>query len=250
MPRRRFFNPFTELLAALLLVVVVLVVDSWQFSLAVLIAVVLPLVLLSGKPRQIGLALAAVAAPMLISSVLLHGLFFPEGSTVLAGWGPARVTAEGLEFALSMGLRMAVFTGALLTVVMTLDIPELLATMTHRGWNRKLVYVAGSALSLAPFVSGRARHILQAQQARGLVLRRGLPSRLRGLAMVAVPLVVSLLLDAGERSRMLESRGFSSSAARTSYLPDTDTRAQRTARRLLLAGTAAFCAAWLSKGAT
>ena len=38
---------------------------------------------------------------------MLHGLFFPEGRTVLAVWGPARVTAEGLSFALEAGTQAA-----------------------------------------------------------------------------------------------------------------------------------------------
>ncbi len=123
MARRRVFNPLTELLAAGLIVGLLLVVNSWQFSLAVLAFVVVPGVLLSGKPRQVALALALTAGPLLLSSLVLHGLFFPEGTTVLAQWGPARVTAEGLGFAALMGLRMAVFAGVLLTAALTVRIP-------------------------------------------------------------------------------------------------------------------------------
>lgn len=245
MLRRRIYNPLTELLAALLLVVLVLVVNRWEFSLAVLVLVVLPAVLLSGKPRQIGLAVALVAGPLLLSSLLLHGLFYPEGSTVLLDLGPARVTAEGLSFAAGMGLRMSVFTGVLLTAAMTLEVPELLATMTHRGWNRKLVFIVGSAVGLIPHVALRARQITRAQQARGLVVGRGPLSRFRALLTVTTPLVIGLLVDASERNHMLGARGFSSSGARTSYLPDTDTRRQRIARRVMVAVTAVFSAAWL-----
>ena len=37
--------------------------------------------------------------PLCLSLLMLHGLFFPEGHSVLAEWGPARVTSEGLAFA-------------------------------------------------------------------------------------------------------------------------------------------------------
>lgn len=245
MPRRRIYNPLTELLAAALVVVLVLVVNRWQFSLAVLVLVVLPAVLLSGRPRQIGSAITLVAGPLLVSSLLLHGLFFPEGSTVLVDLGVARITEEGLSFAALMGLRMSVFTGVLLTAAMTLEIPELLAAMTHRGWNRKLVFLLGSALGLIPHVALRAGQITRAQQARGLVVGRGPLSRFRALLTVTTPLVIGLLVDASERNRMLEARGFSSPARRTSYLPDTDTARQRSARRLLAAAVVLFSAAWL-----
>ncbi|MHA7280622.1 energy-coupling factor transporter transmembrane component T [Arthrobacter sp. MDT2-2] len=245
MPRRRIYNPLTELLAAVLLVVLVLVVNRWEFSLAVLVLGVLPAVLLSGRARPIGLAIVLVAGPLLLSSLLLHGLFFPEGRTVLVDLGIARVTAEGLTFAAGMGLRMTVFTGVLLTAAMTLDIPDLLATMTHRGWNRKLVFIVGSAVGLLPHVALRARQVTRAQQARGLVVGRGPLSRFRALVTVTTPLVIGLLVDASERNAMLEARGFSSSGARTSYLPDTDTPHQRRARRAMVGVVGVFSAAWL-----
>jgi energy-coupling factor transport system permease protein len=238
MPRRRVYNPLTELLAAVLLVVLVLVVDRWQFSLAVLVLVVLPAVLLSGRARQIGLAITLVAGPLLISSLLLHGLFYPEGRTVLADLGIACVTAEGLAFAALMGLRMSVFTGVLLAAAMTLDLPDLLASMTHRGWNRKLVFIVGSAVGLVPHVALRGQQISRAQQARGLVVGRSPLSQFRALLTVLTPLVIGLLVDASERNRMLEARGFSSSAARTSYLPDTDSRRQRLVRRGMVVAVA------------
>lgn len=246
--RRRTFNPFTELTAAVLLVVLVLVINTWQFSLAVLLLVVVPAILLSGKPRLIALALLVIAAPMLLSSLVLHGLFFPEGETVLLQWGIARVTAEGLHFALSMGLRMTVFSAALLTAAMTINIAELIATMTHRGWNRKLVFVIGSAVGLLPQVAERSRQITRAQQARGLVVHGGLVSRFKGLLMVSIPLVLSLLVDASERSRMLEARGFSSAVARTSYLPDTDSPAQRMTRWAMLGVVVLFSIVWFMAG--
>ncbi|KNC20239.1 hypothetical protein AC792_01895 [Arthrobacter sp. RIT-PI-e] len=245
MPRRRTLDPLTELLAAVLLVVLVLVVNRWEFSLGVLALVVLPAVLLSGKPRQIGVALAVVAGPLLISSLLLHGLFFPEGVSVLATLGPARVTWEGLTFATMMGLRMAVFTGVLLTAAMTLDIPQLLAAMTHRGWDRKLVFVIGSALGLIPHVALRAGQITRAQQSRGLVVGRSPLSRLRALLAVTTPLVIGLLTDASERTSMLEARGFSSSGARTSYLTDTDTTGQRATRWVMTGVVLVFSVVWL-----
>lgn len=248
MPRRRILNPLTELLAAVLLVVLVLVVNRWEFSLAVLLLVVVPAVLTSGRARQIGLAVLLIAGPLLLSSLLLHGLFFPEGRTVLLDLGPARVTREGLAFAAVMGLRMSVFTGVLLTAAMTLDVPELLATMTHRRWNRKLVFVVGSAVGLIPHVALRSRQITRAQQARGLVVGRGPLSRVRALLTVTTPLVIGLLVDASERNRMLGARGFSSPGPRTSYLPDTDTPRQRAARRAMAVGVGLFSVLWLGFG--
>jgi energy-coupling factor transport system permease protein len=242
--RRRIFNPLTELTVAALLVVMVLVIDDWRFSLAVLLLVVLPAAATSGRAGRIAVVFGVLVGPMLLFLLLLHGLFYPEGDTVLLDLGIAAVTAEGMQFALSMGTRIAAFAGLLLTAALSMDVSELLSTLTHRGWNRKLVFVLGSALGLAPLVSERATQITKAQQARGLVVTRNPLSKLRALVMVGRPLIAGLLIDAAERSRTLESRGFAGSARRTSYCADTDTTAQRKARWVMLAAVVVFSVWW------
>lgn len=242
--RRRTYNPLTELTVAALLVVLVLVVDDWRFSIAVLLLVVVPAAATSGRAARIAVGFGALAGPMLFFLLLLHGLFFPEGSTVLVDLGFAAVTAEGLLFALTMAARVAAFTGLLLTAALCLDVPELLATLTHRGWNRKLVFVLGSALGLAPLVAERAARITQAQQARGLVVTRNPVTKLRALVHIGRPLVTGLLMDAAERSHSLEARGFASAGLRTSYREDTDTPTQRRLRWGMLAAVVGFTLWW------
>lgn len=242
--RRRIFNPLTELTVAALLVVLVLVIDDWRFSLAVLLLVVLPAAATSGRAGRIAVVFGALAGPMLLFLLLLHGLFYPEGKTVLLDLGIAAVTAEGLLFALTMGTRIAAFAGLLLTAALSMDVSELLSTLTHRGWNRKLVFVLGSALGLAPLVSERATQITKAQQARGLVVTRNPLSKLQALVMVGRPLIAGLLIDAADRSRTLEARGFAGSARRTSYRADTDTPTQRMARWVMVAAVAVFSVWW------
>lgn len=242
--RRRIWNPLTELTIAGLLVVLVLVVDDWRFSLAVLLLVVVPAAATSGRAGRIIVAFGVVVGPMLLFLLLLHGLVYPEGETVLLSLGPAEVTMEGLQYALSMGLRVAAFAGLLLTAALSLDVSELLSTLTHRGWNRKLVFVLGAALGLAPLVSERASHITRAQQARGLVVTRNPVSKFQALVMVGRPLIAGLLMDAADRSRALEARGFAGTGRRTSYRADTDTAAQRTVRWVLLAAVVIFTLWW------
>lgn len=242
--RRRILNPLTELTVAALLAVLVLVIDQWPFSTAVLLLVVVPAAATSGRARSIAVAFGVLVGPMLLFLLVLHGLFYPEGDSVLFSFGPAAVTAEGLQFALSMGTRTAALAGLLLTAALSMDVSELLRTLTHRGWNRKLVFVLGAALGLAPLVSERAADITAAQQARGLVVTRNPLSKLRALIMVGRPLVAGLLIDAAERSHTLEARGFAGTTRRTSYYPDTDTAAQRRTRWALTAAVVAFSLWW------
>ena len=129
---------------------------------------------------------------------MLHGLFFPEGRTVLAAWGPARVTAEGLGFALEAGTRTAACVLVLLLFSFTVHVPDLVAALTARRVPRQFSYVLASTLTLVPAIARRLDRIRQAQQARGLVLRGGLPSRLAAVRLQMVPLVLGLIEDAGQ----------------------------------------------------
>jgi energy-coupling factor transport system permease protein len=171
---------------------------------------------------------------------MLHGLFFPEGRTVLAAWGPARVTAEGLGFALEAGTRTAACVLVLLLFSFTVHVADLVAALTARRVPRQFSYVLASTLTLVPAMARRLDRIRQAQQARGLVLRGGLPSRLAAVRLQMVPLVLGLIEDAGHRSQALDARGFARPGRRTSYRTLTDSPAQRRLRAaaLLLAAAA------------
>ncbi|MDQ0855932.1 energy-coupling factor transport system permease protein [Arthrobacter sp. V4I6] len=212
---------------------------SWPLSLAVTLSAGL-LAGLAGVARRVLAAAAVILVPFGLSLLMLHGLFFPEGRTVLAAWGPARVTAEGLGFALEAGTRTAAWVLVLLLFSFTVSVPDLVAALTARRVPRQLSYILASTLTLLPAVARRLDRIQQAQQARGLVLRGGLLSRLAAVRLQMVPLVLGLIEDAGSRSQALDARGFARPGPRTSYRTLTDPPAQRRLRAaaLLLAAAA------------
>ncbi|NUP59574.1 MAG: energy-coupling factor transporter transmembrane protein EcfT, partial [Pseudarthrobacter sp.] len=83
-------NPLTLLAAAGSTAVITTAAASWAVSLGV-VAVGLGLSLAAGTARRVVPAAAAVMVPLGLSLLVLHWLFFPEGRTLLAEWGPARV---------------------------------------------------------------------------------------------------------------------------------------------------------------
>lgn len=244
----RRLSPLTLLTAAAVTMVLALVVNHWVFSLAVIAGLLLPGLVWSGQGGRIAAAAALLVLPMTVSLLLMHALFFPEGRQVLAQWGILRVTAEGLLFGISMSLRLAVLVLAFLIFSYTLSVSDLMAELNRRRWHPKLVFVVCSALQFAPIVSERAAQISEAQQARGLVLRRGLSSRLRAFLMLAVPLVLGLLVDVEERARALESRGFSRPGPRTSYAETVDSAGQKAFRLAAVGFTGLFTAYWYGRG--
>ncbi len=231
--KRTRLNPLTWLAAAGSTAAITTAAASWQLSLAV-VAACLGLSLAGGTARRVLPAAAAVLVPFGLSLLVLHGLFFPEGRTVLAEWGPARVTAEGLDFAGQRILQLSAVVMALLLFSFSVSVPELVAALSARGLQGRFAFVLASTLTLLPAIADRARRIRQAQESRGLVVTRSLVSRVAAFRLQAVPLVLSLIEDAGTRAAALEARGLSSPGPRTSYREVPDSSLQRAARVILV----------------
>lgn len=245
-------HPLTSLTAAGCTAVITTAAGTWPLSLAVgIVAAVLAV--RAGVGRRVLAAAAAVLLPLGLSLLMLHGLFFPEGRTVLAVWGPARVTAEGLAFALESGTRTGACVMVLLLFSFTVGVPDLVAALAARGLPPQLGFVLASALTLLPAMAARVEHIRAAQEARGLVLRGGVLARLAGVRLQMVPLVLGLIEDSGSRAQALEARGFGAPGPRTSYREVADPPVERRFRAaLLLLATAAVAvrigASWPAAG--
>jgi energy-coupling factor transport system permease protein len=218
-------NPLTTLTAAVAVLVITTAAASWAVSLTVAVGAVL-LSAAAGILRRVRLAAAAIIIPFWLSLLVIHGLFFPEGHTVLASWGPARVTAEGLFFALEMGLRTAAFVLVLMVFSFSVRVPELVAALVARRVPPQVGYVLASTLLLAPLVAARLDKVRQAQESRGLVVGRGIGSRAAAIRLQMVPLVLGLVHDAGIRAQSLDARGFRSAGPRTSYTEVRDSAGQ------------------------
>ncbi|MFF1254333.1 energy-coupling factor transporter transmembrane component T [Pseudarthrobacter sp. NPDC058329] len=237
-------HPLTSLAAAGSAAVITTAAASWHVSLAV-IAAALGLAAFGGILRRLLPAAAAILVPLCLSLLALHGLFFPEGVTVLAQWGPARITSEGLFFALQRAAQLSAAVLALLVFSSSVSVPDLVAALSAKGLQGRVAFVLASTLTLLPAVSSRLETVRQAQEARGLVIRRGLLHRIAAFRLQAVPLVSALVEEAGTRGAALEARGFGSTGPRTSYREVPDRPSERLLRILLLVAAAAAVVARL-----
>jgi energy-coupling factor transport system permease protein len=243
-------NPLTTLAAAAAVLAVTMAASNWPTSFAVT-AGALFVARREGVLRRTVLAAVVILFPLWTSLLLLHGLFFPEGRTVLAGWGPARITVEGLHFALEMGSRTTACAVLLLVCSFTVRLPDLVAVLTSHRVPPQFGYVLASTLTLAPAIAAQLSRIRQAQEARGLELGGGLLQRLAAVRLQMVPLVLALIQDAAGRAQALDARGFGSAGPRSTYRDVVDSPAQRRFRIAVLSvGAAAviirLAASWFS----
>lgn len=226
-------HPLTSLAAAGSTAVMTTAAASWPLSLAVIAAAV-GVSAWGGTLHRLLPAAAAVLVPLCLSLLVLHGLFYPEGVTVLAFWGPARITTEGLSFALQRAAQLGAAVLALLVFSFSVSVPDLVAALSAKGVRGRVAFVLASTLTLLPAVTYRLERIRQAQEARGLAIRRGLLHRMAAFRLQAVPLVSALVEDAGTRAAALEARGFGSTGPGTSYRAVPDRPLERLLRVLLL----------------
>jgi energy-coupling factor transport system permease protein len=188
-------------------------------------------------------AAAVIVVPLCLSLLVLHGFFFPEGRTVLAAWGPARITAEGLAVPLDLASRTSACVLVLLLFSFTVSVPDLVSALASKSpLPPQFGFVLASTLTLVPAIAARLDRIRQAQEARGLLVRGGVVSRIAALRLQMVPLVLGLIDDAGIRAQALDARGFGAPGPHTTYRSLEDPPGQRLFRAVALTIAAAAVA--------
>ena len=231
-------NPVTKLVGVLVLIVIVFALPIWWVSAAVLVGVVVPAAAVSRCGRKLAGVSVKLLLPLLTALVLVQGLFFPEGTTVLAELGPARVTAEGLMFALGIALRIVVLVTAFLLLLLTTHPGDLMSALSQHGMPPKISYVISSTLQIVPAFRDRADAILLAQRARGLRTDGSVLRRVKVLLPLVTPLILGLFTDVEERSTAMEARAFGATRKRTAFTVVPDTVGQRAARWAMAAAGA------------
>ncbi|AEI08638.1 ABC transport system ATP-binding protein [Corynebacterium resistens DSM 45100] len=201
-------NPLTNLTLAAGAVVSVLIANDWRFSLLTwLVAAVIAIV--ARSPLKTFLGATAVSLPAFIGFTLMYGPFGRE-----PWWG--MITRDGMQIALSLGLRFLAATTIGLTIGYFVDLDRLMRSLQTKA-PAKLVYVLGSTFRLYPMARARVETIRQIQATRGIDVRSW--SARWG---VVLPLIVGLVDDAAQRARPLQRTGIGDPGRRTILRPVPD----------------------------
>ncbi|MFJ6417133.1 energy-coupling factor transporter transmembrane component T [Paeniglutamicibacter sp. NPDC091659] len=234
LPRTAPLHPFTVLALAAAVTATTVAAGRWWLSCAVLLGCLL----LAARARR-ALKLAGLAAAILLpawgSQLLIHGMVNTAGSHVLAAAGPLRITTEGLATAGALGLRTAVLVVAGLLCTLLIDRHDLVAAVDLSPAPPQLGYLLAATLSLMPRMAERQRAIGEAQALRGAAAGSGVLGWWRRVTLRAVPLVLSSLQDAADRSAHLAARGFPAAGPHTRLRSVPDSAAQRRLRRVAMA---------------
>jgi energy-coupling factor transport system permease protein len=185
-------------------------------------------------PRTIRLA-ALLSLPISIS-VALVSIFTRAGQTVLLQVGPFDATAEGVDFAAQVIVRLFVVAMALTLFGLTTEPRAFVVDLERRGLPPRVAFAAAATLETIPLMIERALAIQAAQRARGLDTEGSLGARVRGVMPLVGPVILSSLTEVEERSLALEVRAFGRPGRRHLlwWLPDT--ARQRAIRWALVIG--------------
>ncbi len=159
---------------------------------------------------------------ILITVVIIQGLFKPENETVLFNIGPVTMYKEGLLYALTIMLRVLNIISAFMILVLTTKPSDLVESLVRKGMSPRIGYVIISVFQIIPEMMGTMGTIMDAQRARGMETEGNLLVRIKAFVPLIGPVVLGSLINTKERAMALEVRGFNSKAQKT-YLNEEKT---------------------------
>ncbi len=228
-------NPLTKATAATVATLSAFVLGGYVGPLAILALGVVPSAIAAGMLGRLARFAALVSLPIAIS-VALVSVFTRAGETVLFVIGPFDATAEGVDFAGQIIVRLFVIAMALGLFGLTTNPRALVMDLERRGVSPRVAFAASATLETIPAMIERAQTIQAAQRARGLDTEGSLRARVRGVMPLVGPVILSSLTEVEERSLALEVRAFGRPGSRHLLWTLPDSGRQRVVRWLLLLG--------------
>lgn len=229
------WHPFTVLSLAVFVVTAATAAGCWWLSCGV-IGLCFLLSSRTRTTRKLAVLSGAIMLPTCISLLLIHGFVARDSSYLIYAWGPFSMTANGVEIALALGLRTAVLVVAGLLCSLVIDKHQLVAAIDLSPAPAQMGYLLAATLFLLPQMNEKQRVIGQAQRLRHAGTGGGARGWMQRMRLRAVPLVLSSLQDASDRSVHLAARGFPASGAHSRLRNVNDSRLQRVVRWTALLG--------------
>jgi len=156
-----------------------------------------------------------LCALVFLMTFVVWSLFYRGGDPLVA-WGPLRVSAEGLQFALGMGLKLVAFLLLGVLFLATTKVEEFAYALTRLGMPFKLGFTMTLAFRLVPVFLDSTMTVVQAQRCRGFNFDEGnVVQRIRRYVPVIVPVFIGALRRADGMAMALEARGFQSTRQRS-----------------------------------
>lgn len=154
---------------------------------------------------------------VLVTIVIIQGLFYPGNRDPLLHIGPLVFYKEGLSYAALICLRVINILCAFSILILTAKPSALIEELVRRGLSPKFGYVLSSVLQIIPQMTSTMGTITDAQRSRGMETEGSLIKRMKAFIPLIGPVVMNSLIQTRERAMALEVRGFNSTGTKTFF---------------------------------
>lgn len=193
------------------IVTILLVPVIWGSKVATVCCILLSMsLLLMGKVLRKTLPIIGFSLIVIMTVVIIQGLFHSDNVTALWHIGPLTFYREGLYFAFGIGLNVINLLLSFAILVLTTKPSDLVEALVKLGLSPKIGYVLSSVFQIIPQMSTTMETITDAQRSRGMETEGNLLTRLKAFFPLIGPVVMNSLITTRERAIALEVRGFNS----------------------------------------
>lgn len=201
----------------------------------VLFTILSIIVLLLGRVLKRIFPLIGVSALVLLSVVIIQGLFNTKNTTPLFQIGQLIFYKEGLFYAFGIVLRVLNILCSFAILVLTTRPSDLIEALVRKGLSPRIGYVLNSIFQIIPQMITTMDTITNAQKSRGMETEGSLPVRMKAFFPLIGPVVMSSLINTRERAMALEVRGFNSNVKKTFLNEQKETSFDKVIQLILIA---------------
>ncbi|SFB12696.1 energy-coupling factor transport system permease protein [Lentibacillus halodurans] len=206
-------DPLTKLMYVFVSIAATYIVPVHEF--VFLTAAFSLLLIIIGKVFMKILPIIAISIILIISIIIVQGMFHPDNKTVLFSIGAITFYQEGLSYAVLLTVRVINMLSAFGVLILTTKPDELIERLIKKGMSPKIGYVFLSVLQIIPQIRATMGKIADAQRSRGMETEGSLIVRIRAFFPLIGPVVLNSLNDTRERAIALEMRGFNTKGKKT-----------------------------------
>lgn len=209
-------NPLVKLAWAL--TVIILSFTFWDLNKLVFLSIIsFGLGLLTKLGKHIIKTVLFVVLPLLFMLLLFHAVLNPAMKEEWFTFWIFTVKMDGIILALKYFFRLLGFILVSYVLIFTTHPADLITALLKIGVPKQVGYVVLATIQFIPLMIDDAKKIIDAQQARGLETKGNVVKRIQSFIPMIMPLILSLVDTAYDRTISLELRAFFSKIKRTNY---------------------------------
>lgn len=206
-------DPISKILYIITAIAIPIIIPNLTISIA---CMAISICILSvGRVLRRVVPLISFSFIVLISIIIIQGLFNAGNKTPLFKIGALIFYKEGLMYAFGICIRVINILCSFALLVLTTKPSDLIESLVRKGLSPRIGYVLSSVLQIIPQMTVTMATITDAQRARGMETEGKLSTRIRAFLPLIGPVVMSSLANTRERAMALEVRAFNSKCKKT-----------------------------------